>query len=167
MSQVEMKDQAKTNDQNYDLYSVSDELHAGLNDLYKAIERIQNAVDDAEGHPMADKINKGLEGLQNSDKYLQQLDGNLHGYLISSENALYHNPGWDPNDKPEDHLKKCDENLHEYIGNCEEAVRRNKLHESVNKVVERANTMKSRGAEADALFGHIGSEQATDLELNR
>lgn len=165
MSQNEMKSQANASENVDNLYSSSDELHAGLDDLYKAIVRIQNAVDDAEGHPMADKISKGLEGLQHSDQYLQQLDDHLKGYLISSENALYHNPGWDPNDKPEDYLKKCDESLHEYVGNCEDALRRNKLSEGVSK--ERANTTKSRGAEADALFGHIGSEPLTDLELNR
>lgn len=170
MSQNEVKNQSKTDlpqEENYDLYSASSELHAGLDDLYKAIARIQNAVDDAEGHPMADKINKGLEGLQHSDQYLQHLDDHLKGYLISSENLVYHNPGWDPNDKPEDHLKKCDESLHEYIGNCEEATRRNKSQESVSKVVERANIAKTRGAEADALFGHISFEQTSDLELNR
>ena len=165
MSQNEMKSQANVSEDVDNLYSSSDELHAGLDDLYKAIVRIQNAVDDAEGHPMADKISKGLEGLQHSDQYLQQLDDYLKGYLISSENALYHNPGWDPNDKPEDYLKKCDESLHEYVGNCEDALRRNKSSEG--KVVERANATKSRGAEADALFGHIGSEPSSDLELNR
>jgi hypothetical protein len=168
MSQNEVKNQAdvQQEDPNYNLYSASHELHAGLNDLYKAIDRIQNAVDDAEGHPMADKINKGLEGLQHSDQYLQQLDGHLKDYLISSENALYHNPGWNPNDKPEDHLKKCDESLHEYIGNCEEATRRNKSQETMSKGTERANGSRNRGVEADALFGHISSEQSKDLQLD-
>lgn len=69
----------------YDLYSAESELQAGLDDLYEAMIRVQNAADDADGHPVADRITAAYNALGNAEMWIRKLKESITAEILERE----------------------------------------------------------------------------------
>jgi len=70
----------------YNLYTAEYELRYGIDGLQKAMDQIEQAAAEADGHPVSAKIRAAYMALENSHKWLTELHDGIHAELIEEEN---------------------------------------------------------------------------------
>lgn len=69
----------------YDLYSAERELEYALSGLYDAMNRVLNAADDADGHPVANKITAAYNSLSSTELWLRKIKESITAELLERE----------------------------------------------------------------------------------
>lgn len=89
MNPPEMEEPEPDEEPEYNLYRAEDELERGISGLYEAIKHVENAADEAEGHPVAARIRAALNTLVNTDIWVKQLKAMITKELIEEENRRH------------------------------------------------------------------------------
>lgn len=69
----------------YNLYSAESELEYGLSNLYEAMNRVMNAADDADGHPVAARITAAYNALSSAEMWIRKLKEGITKELLERE----------------------------------------------------------------------------------
>lgn len=69
----------------YNLYQAEFELDRGIDRLHEAVNRVQDAADEAEGHSVSAKIQAAHDALEKTEKWIKELKESITQELLETE----------------------------------------------------------------------------------